>query len=207
MYTATMLFLGLAVCTLAFAVCYALANREKTVNPNQLSADEKKIWTQIKSVMCELNSRYEKKMTRKQLILRSWAGTFAICAGLCLVGIVMEVKYRHPINTKNVVAAFAGDTNVAVPANDNYTKASTHNNTQPQNKNWHQTQKSTNGHTNNVQPNATTNSQTGYNGNSNWQRNTATNDTPTNKTGNNWQQKATTNTSTTNSTTNNQSTK
>jgi hypothetical protein len=133
MFTATFFFLGLAVCILAGLVCFALSRSLKAANAAaaiQPSPDEKAAWERLKKALVELHSRYEGVETAKEKMLRSWVGTLVICAGLCMIGILLETRYDDAISVKSVVSGLVGgqqhvselppapkhDTNSATPA-------------------------------------------------------------------------------------------
>jgi hypothetical protein len=107
MVTATFFFLGLAVCIFASLICYTLARTAKQTV--QLPPNERAAWNRLKIAIMELYSRYESTETPKQKALRSWTGTFAICAGLCMIGIVLEVRYNTMISARTVVSGLAGE--------------------------------------------------------------------------------------------------
>jgi hypothetical protein len=107
MVTATFFFLGLAVCVFASLICYALARSAKQTV--QLPPNERAAWNRLKIAIMELYSRYESTETPKQKALRSWTGTLAICAGLCMIGIVLEVRYNAMISARTVVSGLTGE--------------------------------------------------------------------------------------------------
>jgi hypothetical protein len=115
MFTATFFFLGLAVCMLGGLVCYALARSLKATNTAhaiQPSPDERAAWERLKKALAELHSRYEGAETTKEKTLRSWVGTLVICAGLCMIGILMEARYDDMISAKSIVTGFVGKQHV-----------------------------------------------------------------------------------------------
>ena len=111
MVTATFFFLGLAACIFAGLICFALAKFAKT--SVQLPPNERAAWNRLKIAIMELYSRYESTETPRQKALRSWTGTLVICAGLCMIGIVLEVRYNNVISAKSVVSGLTGEQHVA----------------------------------------------------------------------------------------------
>lgn len=105
MFTATFFFLVLAVCIFAGLICYSLARSAKAMK-NVMPADEKAAWEQLKSAIYELHARYESTETPKQKVLRSWAGTCVICAGLCMIGILLEAEYDRLITPDSIFASW-----------------------------------------------------------------------------------------------------
>lgn len=119
MVTATFFCLGLAVCVFAGLVCYASAKSVKAASAsqvNQVSPSEMASWNRLKAALVELHSRYEVKETAKEKALRSWAGTLVICAGLCMIGILLEARYNSFITVKTICSGLVGEQRV-VPQN------------------------------------------------------------------------------------------
>lgn len=113
---ATFMFfsLGLSACIVGGLVCFAMARTMKGTPVSQLSPEDRVAWHQIKIAMMDLYSKYEVKETPTQRSLRSWAGTLVICAGLCLIGVVMEVEFDQRITMENVFAGFLGPQKVCL---------------------------------------------------------------------------------------------
>jgi hypothetical protein len=124
MFAATFFFLGLAVCIFAGLICYTLARSAKQTV--QLPPNERAAWNRLKVAIMELYSRYESTETPKQKALRSWTGTFAICAGLCMIGIVLEVRYNTMISTRSVVSGLTGEQQVSPQQLQRFNPAPTH---------------------------------------------------------------------------------
>jgi hypothetical protein len=111
MFTATFFFLGLAICIFAGLVCFAMSRSLKAANAAhtiQPSPDEKAAWERLKKALIELHTRYEGVETVREKTLRSWVGTLVICAGLCMIGILLETRYDMAINVKSVVSGLVG---------------------------------------------------------------------------------------------------
>jgi hypothetical protein len=115
MFTAAIFFLGLAVCIFAGLLCLGTARAIKVSQTVQPPADEKATWNQIKAALIDLYSRYESRETARQKALRSWAGTLTICAGLCMIGILLEVRYNEMISVKSVIGGLVGGQHVSAP--------------------------------------------------------------------------------------------
>ena len=86
---------------------------EKRQNTVKLPPNERAAWNRLKIAIMELYSRYESTETPKQKALRSWTGTFAICAGLCMIGIVLEVRYNQMVSARSIVAGLTGEQHVS----------------------------------------------------------------------------------------------
>jgi hypothetical protein len=109
MVTATFFCLGLAVCIFAGLVCFAMGKCAKKALAVQLPPNERAAWNRLKIAIMELYSRYESMETPKQRALRSWTGTLVICAGLCMIGIVLEVRFNSAISARTVVSNLMGE--------------------------------------------------------------------------------------------------
>jgi hypothetical protein len=112
MVTATFFFLGLAICIFAGLICFSMARSMQkaryAAQTNQPAIDEKAVWLQLKAALVDLYSRYEARESPRQKALRSWAGTLVICAGLCMIGILLEVEYNQFISIDQLLSSFTG---------------------------------------------------------------------------------------------------
>jgi hypothetical protein len=113
MFFASLFFLGLSVCIFACLICFALARSVKRAPSNMPFPSEKAAWNQIKIAIADLYSRFDHEETPKQKSLRSWAGTLIICAGLCMIGILLEVQYNQPITIEYVASCYVGEKDLA----------------------------------------------------------------------------------------------
>jgi hypothetical protein len=109
MFYASLFFLGLSVCIFAGLLCFALARSVKRLPSNQPFPSEKAAWNQIKVAILDLYSRFDNEETVRQKALRSWSGTLVICAGLCLIGILLEVQYNQPITIDYLAKCYVGE--------------------------------------------------------------------------------------------------
>lgn len=120
MVVATFFFLGLAICTFAGLVCWTMARsikkaQKRASHVDRPAIDEKVMWLELKAALADLYSRYELRESPRQKSLRSWAGTLIICAGLCMIGILIEVEYGQTITIDRICAGFVGPQHVSVP--------------------------------------------------------------------------------------------
>jgi hypothetical protein len=113
MFYASLFFFGLSVCTFACLLCFALAKSLNRMPINQPFPSEKAAWNQIKVAIMDLYMRFDHEETPKQKALRSWAGTLVICAGLCMIGILLEVQYNQPITIDYLASCYVGEKTVA----------------------------------------------------------------------------------------------
>lgn len=105
MFAATLFCLGVAISIFVGLVCYWLATFSKSAR-TETTTGETVAWNNIKTALIGLYSQYEKKETSKQRALRSWAGTMVICAGICMIGVLLEAKYNQLITVETIVAGF-----------------------------------------------------------------------------------------------------
>ncbi|MCE5268236.1 MAG: hypothetical protein LLG00_10165 [Planctomycetaceae bacterium] len=105
MFTATLVCLGLSACIFAGLVCYRIISVMKAARVAN-SSRHLVSWDNVKTAVAGRYARYERKEGPWQRALRSWAGTLIICAGMCMVGVALEVQYNRPITVKNVVSGF-----------------------------------------------------------------------------------------------------
>jgi hypothetical protein len=110
MFAATMFFMGLSVCTFAGLVCFIMARSAKKATINV--EDNKAAWKRLKAALAELHSCLDGKDTAREKSLRSWAGTFVICAGLCMIGVLLEASYNQLISVKSICGGLVGQQTV-----------------------------------------------------------------------------------------------
>jgi len=118
MFTATIFFMGLALCIFASLICFGTAKTIKVNHAMQPPSFEKATWSQIQAALVDLYSRYESRESARQKALRSWAGTLTICSGLCMIGILLEVRYNELISVKSVVGGLVGGQQVSAPVRE-----------------------------------------------------------------------------------------
>ena len=66
----------------------------------------------------------QEKAILKRKAIYSWTRTLAMCAALCLIGVVMEVSFGEPITVDRIVSGFENSHPVAT---SHPTKAHHHN--------------------------------------------------------------------------------
>jgi hypothetical protein len=114
----TLFFAGLSLCVFTGLFCWGAAKAIKVSQTTQPPPDEKATWNQIKAALIDLYSRYESRESARQKALRSWAGTLTICAGLCMIGILLEVRYNQLISVKSIVGGLVGNQDLAQPVKE-----------------------------------------------------------------------------------------
>ena len=135
MFTVSFYFLGVAVFVLAASVCLSQGKRasrsvevdldtlhavsvciptERWAAPDgtiakmykELMWDKKAKWTNMKAMWMRWYSLCQEKAVLKQKAMYSWARTMALCALLCLVGVLLEAEFDQPITIRNILAGF-----------------------------------------------------------------------------------------------------
>jgi len=135
MFTASFYFLGVAVFVLAASVCLskgkraghcvevdidalraasvclptgrrAAADSTTATLYKELTWDEKARWKDMKAMWMQWYHRCQKNAILKQKAIYSWARTMALCALLCLVGVLLEAEFDQPITIGNILAGF-----------------------------------------------------------------------------------------------------
>jgi hypothetical protein len=71
-----------------------------------LTWDEKAKWTDMKAMWVQWYHRCQEKATLKQKAMYSWARTMALCAMLCLMGVLLEAEFDQPITLNTVLSGF-----------------------------------------------------------------------------------------------------
>ena len=59
-----------------------------------------------KSLWMQWCKRCKRKASLKQKAMYSWARTMALCAALCLMGVLLEAEFNQPITLQNILAGF-----------------------------------------------------------------------------------------------------
>jgi len=109
MYLAVLVFWGLAGLATGVLVGASigkrvLACRQKSSAAKEPTQDENAVWDAIRAAWTESYSMGRTLETRMQKTLLSWGRTLSLCAGLCLVGILLETEYGCPISIDHIVA-------------------------------------------------------------------------------------------------------
>jgi hypothetical protein len=111
MFNLVLMFLGIGGFIVAalfyLSAVRPVATADSTTTYNKKPTwDEKATWPEIKALWMEWYERCQEMEAPKQKALCSWGRTMALCAGLCLVGILLEVQYNQLISIDNILAGF-----------------------------------------------------------------------------------------------------
>ncbi len=105
MLAATFVFLGLAVLSVMTLVCPNVEDfRARGPHGQNLAFARKSTWREIKAAYQDRDALADgNSKNPRQTAVPSWGRTFALCAGLCLVGVVLEAEYDKRISIAQIV--------------------------------------------------------------------------------------------------------
>jgi hypothetical protein len=117
MFTAAFYFLGMAVFVLAASICLSNGRRAgqhvevdladlRVASVGLLTTGRKPSWDEIRALWMKWYARCQEKAIVKQKAIYSWARTLALCAVLCLVGVLLEAEFDETISVSRVLAGF-----------------------------------------------------------------------------------------------------
>ena len=69
--------------------------------------DEKAKWHEMKATWMEWYARCQEQAILKRKTMYSWARTLALCAVLCLVGVLLEAEFDQSISVRGILAGFS----------------------------------------------------------------------------------------------------
>jgi hypothetical protein len=113
MFSASYYFLGLAVFLIAAMACLT---RGKQINRHieldledlraasigMVMAGSKPSWNEIRSLWMNWYASCQEKAIVKQRAVYSWARTLALCAVLCLIGVLLEAEFDKQITVQTI---------------------------------------------------------------------------------------------------------
>jgi hypothetical protein len=65
--------------------------------------DEKNKWQDMKAVWMKWYVQCQEKAIMRRTAMYSWVRTLALCAALCLIGVVLEVEFGQSISLDHVL--------------------------------------------------------------------------------------------------------
>jgi hypothetical protein len=71
-----------------------------------LTWDEKLKASDAKTVWVRWYDRCKRKAIEKQKVMFSWTRTLALCAALCLIGVLLETEFDQPITYRTILVGF-----------------------------------------------------------------------------------------------------
>jgi len=104
MLAATFVFLGLSVVAVVALIFPEASLFQSVRDRSQTTAWHKRAsWREIKAAYeCRLALADAERGQRRKEAARSWSRTFALCASLCLVGVLMEAEYDQRISLSQI---------------------------------------------------------------------------------------------------------
>jgi hypothetical protein len=111
MYAATLCFLGIAGLILVASSCLSMgkqaaATDRRATMSKRPTWDQKAEWPEIKATWMRWYAQCQAWEAPKQSATLSWGRTMALCAGLCLVGIVLKVKLDEQMSASRIRSDF-----------------------------------------------------------------------------------------------------
>jgi hypothetical protein len=91
----------------------AAAGNATTTSDNEPTWDEKAKWHEMKVMWMQWYARCQETALLKQKAMLSWARTLALCAALCLMGILLQVEFDKPISISNILTGLGWSRPVA----------------------------------------------------------------------------------------------
>lgn len=115
MFSATFYFLGIAGFVMAATVCLTKGRRAgKCVEVNfadlraasvcLFTTGQSPTWQSLRMTWMKWYARCQEKAMLKQKGLYSWSRTLALCAVLCIVGVLLETEYDKPISVSAILS-------------------------------------------------------------------------------------------------------
>jgi hypothetical protein len=113
MFSATYFFLGLAGFLIAAMACLTRGKRAgqhielnlddlRAASMGLIMAGHKPSWNEIRSLWMKWYATCQENAVIKQKAIYSWARTLALCAVLCLVGVLLESEYDEQISFRHI---------------------------------------------------------------------------------------------------------
>jgi hypothetical protein len=117
MFTAAFYFVGLAGFIVGASACLTLGRQAgkrvevdladlRTASIGLLTAGRKPTWDEMRAMWMKWYAQCQEKAVLKQKATYSWARTLALCAMLCIVGVLLEVEFDEPISAPRILASF-----------------------------------------------------------------------------------------------------
>jgi hypothetical protein len=109
MLAVALFFLGLASCIVAASVCLSIGrlmhvNNSITKGDTEPAWDKEKAWDEMKAAFFVWYVRYMNRESENRQKVLSWARTFLLCAGLCLIGVCVQVEMDEAASIPNIAA-------------------------------------------------------------------------------------------------------
>ena len=125
MFIAAQIFLALA--TIAVLSLFFLPEKQPvgTASPSsapevrrgqKLPWDENADWEDIKAAWIAEFSTSEENKTPQYVAASSWGRTFALCAVLCILGVLLETQFNRRISLAEILSCFGSHSVASAPS-------------------------------------------------------------------------------------------
>jgi hypothetical protein len=109
MYFAAIVFLVLAGLMVLALICTSLLKQPNWIRKGRpaktpIPQNDKVVWDEIKATWTEWDTHCKESKLPKQKTLLSWGRTFALCTGLCLIGVLLEVEFDCSVTVDHILA-------------------------------------------------------------------------------------------------------
>jgi hypothetical protein len=111
MLTLALYFLGLAGFVVAASVCLSIGRLLK-VHSSVATFDEDPAWfgmtswDEVKSTFIVWYVRCQAREFDNRRTILSWARTLLLCAGLCCIGVCLELEFDETVSLSQIIADF-----------------------------------------------------------------------------------------------------
>jgi hypothetical protein len=117
MFSATFYFLGAAAFIVSATACLTIGKRMsrnakvdisdlREASLSVLTSGQNPTWDQVRALWIKWYARCQEKAVLKQKAIYSWARTLALCAMLCIIGVLLENEFDEPISFSRILAGF-----------------------------------------------------------------------------------------------------
>lgn len=117
MFSATFYFLGASAFILSATACLTIGKRMsrnakvdisdlREASLSVLTSGQNPTWDQVRALWIKWYARCQEKAALKQKAIYSWARTLALCAILCIIGVLLENEFDEPISFSRILASF-----------------------------------------------------------------------------------------------------
>jgi hypothetical protein len=82
----------------------AVADDTRATRDKEPTCDEKAKWREMKVLWMQCYAKCQERALARQREMCCWARTLALCAALCLVGVLLEGAFGQSISISNILA-------------------------------------------------------------------------------------------------------
>ncbi len=110
MLTSAFYFFGMAGLLVAASVCFSIG-RVLKVHGSLVTGDEDpawygaRTWDEMKATFIVWYARCQEREAKNRKMILSWARTLLLCAGLCLIGLYLELQFDQTVSVSQIAAS------------------------------------------------------------------------------------------------------